>query len=264
MDDIPIHEIDITDLSALYSCFGRGYDIVHHLAAQANIPIARENPSSCLNVNILGTQNVLTAAIHFGVKGFHFASSSDVYGPATGEITLSTPRNPIGPYGISKLAGEMLVKTCPGHLKSFSTRLFTCLGPGQYRDSAFGSFSYQVSRILKKETNTFHCGNLTNTRSLIDVRDVVKCYVKLMERCIEMELLPTDAVNIAGQTYSMIECVQGMFETFGVQPIVKKGTPRPNDITLQYSSPEPVLSLIGSLTPISRTLEDMVNWWLNK
>ena len=85
-------------MSGTWQDFGllsKGVDIVVHTAALKHVPIAEYNPFECVNTNVIGAQNVITAAIENGVSR---------------TIALSTDKasNPINLYGAGKLASDKI------------------------------------------------------------------------------------------------------------------------------------------------------------
>ncbi|MBI4616144.1 MAG: UDP-N-acetylglucosamine 4,6-dehydratase (inverting) [Planctomycetes bacterium] len=86
---------DVRDLERLNRAF-RGVDVVVHAAATKHIPIAEYNPFEAIKTNILGTANVIEAAINQGVKRI---------------VSLSSDKacNPINLYGATKLCGDKLI-----------------------------------------------------------------------------------------------------------------------------------------------------------
>ena len=85
---------DVRDLGRLQLAF-REVDIVVHAAAIKHVPIAEYNPFECINTNVIGAQNVITAAIDNNVSK---------------TIALSTDKaaNPVNLYGASKLASDKI------------------------------------------------------------------------------------------------------------------------------------------------------------
>ena len=85
---------DVRDASRIKMAF-REVDYVIHAAALKHVPIAEYNPFECINTNVIGSQNVITAALETGVKKV---------------VALSTDKaaNPINLYGASKLASDKI------------------------------------------------------------------------------------------------------------------------------------------------------------
>jgi len=82
--------------------------VMFHLAAQMDVRRSTEDPAFDASINVLGTLNLLNAAVKAGVQQFIFASTGgaiygeqDVYPAPEGH-----PERPVSPYGVSKLAGE--------------------------------------------------------------------------------------------------------------------------------------------------------------
>ncbi len=85
-------------------------DVVIHLAGVTDAPTTIKNPEVTRKVNLFGTQEILNASIKAGVKKFLFASSTSVYGEATGLIDETYENlKPSSPYAKTKLDAEKLV-----------------------------------------------------------------------------------------------------------------------------------------------------------
>ena len=101
--------IDITDYKALKKAF-TGADYVFHLAAEARIGPAIENPVNALNINTIGTCNVLQCAREVGAKKVLYSSTSSGYGLNEAPNIETQPDDCLNPYSVSKVAGEKLCK----------------------------------------------------------------------------------------------------------------------------------------------------------
>lgn len=133
LSSVVVEEVDITDRENVFEVFSKhnSADYVVHLAAYANVREAQENPKSCVNINILGTLNVIDAAINIGVERFIYMSSSAVYGvPKEDIITENYPTRPINNYGLSKLTGENALMM-HNDLNKIILRGANIYGPGQ-------------------------------------------------------------------------------------------------------------------------------------
>ncbi len=101
--------IDITDYKALKKAF-TGADYIFHLAAEARIGPAIENPLNALNINTMGTCNVLQCAREVGAKKVLYSSTSSGYGLNEAPNIETQPDDCLNPYSVSKIAGEKLCK----------------------------------------------------------------------------------------------------------------------------------------------------------
>ena len=99
--------IDITDYKALKKAF-TGADYIFHCAAEARIGPAIENPLNALNINTMGTCNVLQCAREVGAKKVLYSSTSSGYGLNEAPNIETQPDDCLNPYSVSKIAGEKL------------------------------------------------------------------------------------------------------------------------------------------------------------
>lgn len=149
-------------------------DVVYH---QAAIPGVRsswgQNFEQYTVNNINATQTLLEACKYQRIKKFIYASSSSVYGDAMElPVRESSPKSPISPYGVTKLAGENLASLyfkCYG-VPTVSLRYFTVYGPRQRPDMAFHRF---ISAILDERELEIY-GNGEQTRDFTYIADAVE------------------------------------------------------------------------------------------
>lgn len=89
----------------------RSFDTVIHLASFPRQKVVQQDPVLASKVMSTGLVNLLEAAKNTNVQKFVYISSSMVYGDFVEDnLPETAPTNPIGQYGILKLAGEWLVK----------------------------------------------------------------------------------------------------------------------------------------------------------
>ena len=123
-------EGDIADEARLRPVLGR-VDAVMHFAAHAYVGESVENPRNYFRNNVLGALSLLNSALDAGVRRFVFSSSCAVYGiPEQIPITEQTPREPVNPYGASKLFFENALEAYGRAygLHSVSLRYFNAAG----------------------------------------------------------------------------------------------------------------------------------------
>ena len=109
--DIVNFQTDISDVRAMETIFlSFNPDAVLHLASFPRQKVVNANPALGSRVMSEGLINLLELSTKYNVKKFVYTSSSMVYGDFEDDIDEDYPCNPIGQYGIMKLAGEWLVK----------------------------------------------------------------------------------------------------------------------------------------------------------
>ena len=153
LDRMDFREANILDLDALHkACVG--VDYVLHQAAIPSVPKSVLDPLGNNRANVDGTVNVLVAARDAKVKRVIYAASSSVYGdtPTLPKQESMNP-NPISPYAVAKLAGELYMVSfyrCYG-LETVCLRYFNIFGPRQDPSSAY-------SGVLAKFSTQMLCG----------------------------------------------------------------------------------------------------------
>lgn len=101
---------DVLDASALARVLPRA-DAIMHFAAHAYVGESVTNPRKYFHNNVEGGLSLLNAALDAGVKKIIFSSTCAVYGdPAKVPIGENTPRQPVNPYGVTKLFFEQALE----------------------------------------------------------------------------------------------------------------------------------------------------------
>jgi UDP-glucose 4-epimerase len=99
-----LHEGDIRDPGAIFDAVRP--ELVFHLAAQASVSVSVAKPALDADVNVLGTVAVLEAARAHGAQVVFSSTGGAIYGECPTPATEEWERQPLSPYGTSKLAGE--------------------------------------------------------------------------------------------------------------------------------------------------------------
>ena len=130
--DIRFVEGDLGDAAALTAALTAGrFDAVMHFAAFTYVGESVEQPLKYYRNNVANTLTLLKACQHAGVSRFVFSSSCATYGePGQVPIIEATPRNPINPYGRSKLIVEWMLEDSAAAwgLGSCALRYFNACG----------------------------------------------------------------------------------------------------------------------------------------
>ncbi len=110
--NVPFHEIDISDEQALEGLFARGdFGAVMHFAGSIVVPESIADPVKYYSNNTFASLALLAACVRHRVGRFIFSSTAAVYGePDVAEVTEDVPTQPISPYGSSKLMTEQMIQ----------------------------------------------------------------------------------------------------------------------------------------------------------
>jgi len=163
-------------------------DAVIHLAGQTFVPEAFRDPQGTLQVNLLGTLNLLQALKRRGFSGtFLYVSSGDVYGQVD-EVNLpideSLAPRPRNPYAVSKVAAELLCQqwSYSEPWRIIVARPFNHIGPGQGEAFVIPSMARQLIRVRQGlQPAQLEVGDVDVTRDFLDVRDVLHAYLALLQ-----------------------------------------------------------------------------------
>ena len=178
-EEIVFRKMDILDFDSLKEVIFNS-DGIFHQAALTSVPESFTQKEKYHNVNVKGTENIFKLAKEFGKKVV-YASSSSIYGNTTTiPIQENFEKNPINPYGITKLDDEKLAKKFHDlGLSVIGLRYFNVYGIGQTNDYA-GVITKFIDQInLNKSPIIF--GNGTHTRDFISVEDIAKANLLSME-----------------------------------------------------------------------------------
>jgi GDP-mannose 4,6-dehydratase len=268
---IKIYDCDLRDLGSLIRVFGEVKpDAIFHLAAQSFVTTSYMAPVDTLECNIGGTANLLEAIRILKLDPVvHICSSSEVYGQVTQAdlpIRETCPLRPVSPYAVSKVGEDMLgfMYWEAYKIRTIRTRMFTHSGPRRGEVFVDSFFSQQVARIeLGLQDPVIRVGNLESVRTFADVRDTVRAYWLLVQKC-----PPGEVYNIGGDVTmtirEMLDLLLGMTTFKGkIEVRVDPALLRPADVTLQIPSAEKFKAATGwrPEIPYRQTLLDMLNYW---
>lgn len=187
---IPSQPHDLTEASTLDAWLAEECpDAVIHLAGQTFVPEAFRDPVRTLQVNLMGTLNLLQALKRRGFSGtFLYVSSGDVYGQvaeADLPVVETLAPHPRNPYAVSKVSAELLCQqwsyTEPWRI--IVVRPFNHIGAGQGESFVISSVARQLARIrLGLQAPRLEVGDIDVTRDFLDVQDVIEAYLLLLQR----------------------------------------------------------------------------------
>lgn len=166
-ENLSIHEVDVTDVPAIAPLF-EGQHMVFHLAAVVGVEETQDEPVNLLNVEVIGTSNVIAAAAKNRVRRFVFASSSEVYGDSDKPMVEEGPFNPKSTYALAKLVGEHF---CTAYYQKYgleytALRYFNVYGPRQ--DDRFVLSRFVNRAIGGQELYIYGDGRQTRDFTFVD------------------------------------------------------------------------------------------------
>lgn len=160
-------------------------DYLINLAAISSVGLSWKIPQKTIEVNTIGTLNILEAVRENCPNcKVMLIGSSEEYEPSEEPLKEEDTVNANNPYGISKIAAENFAKMYKEryNMKIVCTRSFNHTGIGQTDTFAIPSFCKQVAEIEKSgKCGKIYVGNLSAYRDISDVKDVVKTYRMLLE-----------------------------------------------------------------------------------
>jgi len=263
---------DITEYHSLEKIFKtQQFNGVFHLAAQSHPPTSFLNPILTYNTNVMGTVNLIFLIQEYqSACRLHFCSTSEVYGDdckEKGELFEDMDLHPINPYAASKAAIDLYVqeRIRNGFIDGFITRAFSHTGPRRGSNFSISSDAYQIAEMKKGlQDYILLIGNLKTKRVVMDVRDCVSAYYKLMMK------KSTGVFNVCGNdVYPMQHFTDLLIQASGLKGItqrIHKPYYRPIDIQIQIGNTEKLRKEIN-WTPtitIEKTMTDLLDYWLKK
>jgi GDP-4-dehydro-6-deoxy-D-mannose reductase len=259
--------IDLLDRAAVLEAIaGLRPETVYHCAGAAHAGRSWESVEPTFAINVRGTHHLFESLRETGVEArILMPGSSMVYAPSIERIREDHSTVPDSPYGLSKLAQELVCSGNPGGPEAFIARAFNHIGARQ--DPAFVASGF-ARRIADIEAGRcppeLAVGNLEARRDLTDVRDTVRAYRIIVERG-----TPGRAYNVCtGRAISIRDLLDMLLARARV-PIQIKVDParyRPSDLPVVVGDPSRIQQELGwsAEIPLERTLDDLLAFWRRK
>ncbi len=243
-------------------------DAIYHLAGQAFVPTSWADPWDTMENNIRPQLNILQAMVKQRSKArLLVVASNQVYGKVRNEqlpIMEDTPLRPDNPYGVSKVAQDLLgLQYYLSHqLDVLRARPFNHIGPRQSPFFVAASFSKQIAEIeVGLREPTLRVGNLEAKRDFTDVNDVMRAYMLLIDHG-----EPGEAYNIGtGQAHSIQYLLDVLLSytpvTITIQPDPERM--RPSDVPVIYADSSKLRARTGwqPLVPFEDSMQHVLNYW---
>jgi UDP-glucose-4-epimerase GalE len=283
-------EGDIADPARLRPALSR-VDAVMHFAAHAYVGESVENPRKYFSNNVLGALSLLNSALDAGIRRIVFSSSCAVYGIPEHtpieqvQITEQTPRQPVNPYGASKLFFENALEAY-NHaygLRSISLRYFNAAGADE--SGEIGELHEPETHLiplalaatadgpeLQIHGSEYPTPDGTCIRDYIHVNDLAAAHVQAL-RYLERSGKNHDderdgslALNLGtGRGHSVLEVTGAVETATGRRVRSTMGPRRPGDPPILVANPAKAQAILGWTA--KRNLADIVSsaWaWMQK
>lgn len=262
-------EADLNDSHSFYNAIQKiKPEQIYHLAAQSFVPTSWVAPADTMKTNVIGTINLFEAVRKANIDPkIQVACSSEEYGlvkPDEVPIKETNPLMPLSPYGVSKVAQDMLSFQ---YFKSYGmkivvTRGFNHTGPRRGEVFVCSNLAKQIVEIEKglKEP-IIKVGNLDSIRDFTDVRDMVKGYYLALQKGI-----PGERYNIcSGKGYKISELLDILLRMANVKIKIEKDPERmrPSDVPILIGDNSKFRRQTGwkPEIPFETTMRDLLNYW---
>ena len=234
---------DLRDVEAVRSA-AHDVDTIFHLGALIAIPYSYVNPREVIDVNVMGTMNVLMAARDLKVRRVVHTSTSEVYGTAQYvPIDEAHPLQGQSPYSASKIGADKIAES---FYRSFETpvvtlRPFNTFGPGQSMRAVIPTIIVQA--LTRDEVKL---GSLEPSRDFTFAKDTANGFVKVAEA----EGVLGEEINLGNDnTIRIGDLAEKIFKIIGKTPKIvadpQRVRPGKSEVMKLWASNEKAKRMIG-------------------
>ena len=271
-------QLDVADRAAVERLFQETEpEYVLHMAAQAGVRYASENPHVYADSNLVGFLNMLEGCRHHRPKHLVYASSSSVYGANT-RVPFSESHgagHPVSLYAATKRANELMAHSYSHlyDLPATGLRFFTVYGPWGRPDMALFKFTRAILR--GEPIDVYNEGRMRRDFTYID--DIVEATLRLMPRAAApaadwnsvepnpaTSCAPYRVYNIGNHSpVPLLEFIQTLEECLGRQAVKRLLPAQPGDVLETYADDQLLARDIGfsPATPLRVGIARFVDWY---
>jgi len=240
-------------------------DIISHQAALGSVPRSIKDPKSSVEVNIIGTVNLLQAAVEQGVKRIVLAFSSSTYGNHPGlpkeEDKIG---DPLSPYAVTKASIEQFCQVFGDtyDIEWIGLRYFNVFGPKQNPTNPYAAVIPIFSKAFLDNGEITVNGKGDTSRDFTYVDNVVE--LNKLSMFTKNRLALNQIYNAAcSERVSLNQMIEKLRLITGNSIKVTYGPERLGDVKHSLASIEKAKVLLG-YTPLiyfSEGLENVVHWY---
>jgi UDP-glucose 4-epimerase len=264
-DNVPagalFHQADCNDLARMRALM-EGVDVVYHCAATAYEGLSVFSPHFVTRNVVTATTGMMSAAIASGVRRFVFCSSMARYGANEVPFTEDLEPRPEDPYGIGKLAAEMLVRNlAETHGVEWVIAVpHNIIGPRQKYDDPYRNVAAIFINLLLQGRPVVIYGDGSQKRCYSFVSDVV---APLRQMATD-PACAGEVINIGpdDEFVSVLDLASLVARLLGVELTCEFLPPRPREVHLANCSAAKARSLLGYRPRVSleEGLRAMIDW----
>ena len=264
LDKFDFREADITDFAAMRSAC-EGVDFVLHEGALGSVPRSMADPLASNHANVVGTLTVLQAAREAKVRRVVCAGSSSAYGDTpTLPKRESMASNPISPYAVSKLSGELYAQSFHKvmGLETVCLRYFNVFGARQHPTSQYAAvIPIFIGRMMAGEQPTIF-GDGTQSRDFTYIENVISANVLACQAA--SDKVGGRVFNIAaGKNFSLNTVYLMLQELTGFDRPALFAPPRGGDVRDSLADTTQAMEAMGykTLVDFKEGLRRTVEWY---
>ena len=246
-------------------------DEIYNLAAMSHVRISFDVPSFTIQTNGLGVLNLLEVYRNFAPEAkFYQASSSEMFGNSVdddGAQRLTTPMNPVSPYGCAKLLAFNLVR----HYRH-AYKLHACNGILFNHESPRRGSNFVTNKVVKTAVqikkglkDKLELGNLDSYRDWGHSKD----YVKAMHMIVNHDV-PEEFIVSTGETHSVRDLCENVFSKLGMDyrdyVVQNPKFMRPEELKYLKGDSSKAREVLGWKPEYTfdSMMSEMINHWMEK
>ncbi len=235
---------DLGDRALLRAVFSaQKFDVVFHFAAKTIVSESVEQPDLYVENNVTKTKVLLQEMITAGIHKFVFSSTCAIFGEPQSEfVHEDLPKNPLNPYGATKLAVESMLEGefAMQGMHSIALRYFNASGAEQ--DTRAGEWhepeTHLIPRVIQRAIqgqdielfgDDYPSVDGTCVRDYIHVSDLATAHIAAMDLLLQQKTQSTgsfDGINVGtGQGATVLNVIQAVAKALN-KKLVPKVFPR--------------------------------------
>ena len=243
-------------------------DEIYNLGAMSHVRVSFDMPSFTIQTNALGVLNILEVYRTLCPEAkFYQASSSEMFGNSVDEDgvqRLTTPMNPVSPYGCAKVMGYNLVK----HYRQ-AYKLHACNGILFNHESPRRGSNFVTNKVVKTAveikkglTNVLELGNMDSSRDWGHSKD----YVRAMHKIINHDV-PDEFIVATGKSHTVRQLCETVFNKLDMDyrdyVVQNPKFMRPEELRYLRGDPSKVIETLGWKPEYTfeTMLDEMIGRW---